>query len=112
MVNFCAVIGCGKRADRDKGTSFYRLPSIITHQGEQTRQLSERRRREWLSAIRRQDIRPENYEHTRVCSEHFISGKPSSLYQTTHPDWVPTKRLGHNEVKETVGGMQKGNAMK
>ena len=103
MVNFCAVIGCAKRADRDKGTSFYRLPSIITHQGEQTRQLSERRRREWLSAIRRQDIKPENYEHTRVCSDHFISGKPSSLYQTTHPDWVPSRCLGHNEKKEALG---------
>ena len=31
MVNFCAVVGCGKRSDRDKGISFYRLPAVITH---------------------------------------------------------------------------------
>ena len=35
MVNFCAVIGCGNRWNRDKGKSFYRLPSIITSQGVQ-----------------------------------------------------------------------------
>ena len=108
MVNFCAVIGCGKRANRDKDTSFYRLPAIITHQGEQTRQLSEKRRREWLAAIRRQDIKPENYEYTRVCSKHFIGRKPSPLYQTTHPDWVPSRCLGHNENKEASGGRYGG----
>lgn len=104
MVNFCVVIGCRKRANRDKGTSFYRLPSIITHQGAQTRELSERRRWEWLAAIRRQDIKPENYPHTRVCSDHFIGGKPSTLYETTHPDWVPSRNLGHDERKEVEGG--------
>lgn len=98
------VIGCGKRANRDKGTSYYRLPSIITYQGAQTRELSERRRREWLAAIQRQDIRPENYPHTRVCSDHFIGGKPSTLYETTHPDWVPSRNRGHDERKEVEGG--------
>ena len=55
MANFCAVFGCGKRGDRDKGTSFYRLPAIITHQGEQTKELSKKRKCEWQAAIKRQD---------------------------------------------------------
>ena len=92
MVNFCAVVGCGKRGDRDKGKRFFRLPTVIKHQGEQTRLLSERRRREWLAAIRRQDIKPENYPYTRVCSEHFVSGQPSKLYESTHPDWAERER--------------------
>ena len=88
----CAVIGC---SGRDKGKSFYRLPCIIKHQGKETEILSERRRREWLSAIRRKDIKEENYQHTRVCSDHFISNKPSSLYDCTNPDWVLSLNLGY-----------------
>ena len=36
------------------------------------------------------DIKPANYQYTRVCSYHFISGKPSQLYDKTNPDWVPS----------------------
>ena len=42
MVNFCAIVGCGKRSDRDKETSFYQLPAVITHQGERMHELSEK----------------------------------------------------------------------
>ena len=112
MVNFCAVVGCGKRGDRDKGTIFFRLPTVIKHQGEQTRLLSERRRREWLAAIRRQDIKPGNYPYTRVCSEHFVSGQPSKLYESTHPDWAPSRNLGHDEKRaKASGGMRYARAV-
>ena len=112
-MNFCAVIGCGKRGDRDKGTRFFRLPAVITHQGEQTRLLSERRRREWLASIRREDIKAENYAYTRVCSEHFVSGQPSKLYESTHPDWTPSRNLGHSEKKtKTSGGARYARAVK
>ena len=100
MVNFCAVIGCGNRWNRDKGKSFYRLPAIITSQGVQTQTLSEKRRVGWLAAIRRKDIKKESYPFIRVCSDHFKSGKPATLYDTTSPDWIPTLNLGHNELKE------------
>jgi hypothetical protein len=78
MVNFCSVIGCGKRSNRDSGISFYRLPAIITHQGDKTKELSEKRRRLWLARIHRGDFKPS--DHTRVCSTHFVTGKPSQLY--------------------------------
>ena len=42
MVNFCAVIGCGNRWNRDKWKSLYCLPAIITGQGVQTQTLSEK----------------------------------------------------------------------
>ena len=42
MVNFCAVVGCGMRSDRDKGVSFYRLPAEITHQGDMTQELKQK----------------------------------------------------------------------
>jgi hypothetical protein len=71
MVNFCSVIGCGKRSNRDSGISFYRLPAIITHQGDKTKELSEKRRRLWLARIHRGDFKPS--DHSRVCSTHFVT---------------------------------------
>ena len=114
MVNFCAVVGCGNRSDREKSLSFYRLPSVITHQGEKTKELSETRRDLWLTRIHRADLGPQKYLHTRICSVHFFSGngqdaidlcayqallyihlgKPSPLYDTNNPDWAPSIHLG------------------
>ena len=80
MVNFCAVIGCGNRWNRDKGKSFYHLPAIITGQGVQTQTLSEKRWVDWLAAIHRKDsIKKESYLFIWVCSDHFKSGKASHL---------------------------------
>ena len=75
MVNFCAVVGCGKRSDRDKGISFYRLPAVITHLAQKTYELSKKHRDAWLSSIHRADLVPKKYANTRVCSRHFVSGK-------------------------------------
>jgi len=75
MVNFCAVVRCGNRSDREKEMGFYRLPAVVEHQGEKTHELSQRRRDLWLARIHRADLGPEKYPYTRVCSLHFISGK-------------------------------------
>jgi hypothetical protein len=103
MVNFCDVKGCSNRADKDKNKSFYRLPAIIKHQGSETESLSSRRQIEWLAAINRSDIKDSNYQHARVCSDHFISGKPSLLYDSTSPDWVPSLKLGYSRYTENCG---------
>ncbi|KAI0226639.1 hypothetical protein LSAT2_022928 [Lamellibrachia satsuma] len=34
-------------------------------------------------------------KYTRICSEHFITGKPAALYDTSSPDWTPSLRLGY-----------------
>jgi len=81
MANFCAIVGCSNRADRDKTKSFYRLPSIISHQGEKTYELSKERRAVWLARIKREDLQPENYPCTCVCSDHFVCGKLAPLYE-------------------------------
>ena len=83
---------------RDK-KSFYRLPAIILKEGEKTRELSENRRRCWLAAINRGDLKPENYPFLRVCSDHFIKEKPAALYEESNPDWVPSLKLGHGEKR-------------
>ncbi|XP_013393256.1 uncharacterized protein LOC106160983 [Lingula anatina] len=103
MVNFCAFIGCSSRGGRDK-KSFYRLPAVRQSEGEKTRELSTKRRAKWLSQISR-DIRPSNLQYTRVCSDHFINGKPADLYDETNPDWVPTLKLGYkSKERATLAG--------
>lgn len=54
--------------------SFFRLPAIVRVKGEEVRKLTERRRRAWISAINRKDLKESNLKYARVCSDHFISG--------------------------------------
>ena len=44
-----------------------------------------------------------------VCGKHVINWKPSALYETTDPTWIPTINLGYELVtistpESTVGG--------
>lgn len=76
MVNYCRVLGCHNRSDREKNLHFYRLPKIILNQGEEHKQLSEERRRLWLARLN-QNLMGKNLDNIRVCSAHFIKGKVS-----------------------------------
>ena len=96
----CAVVGCSKRSDRDKGVSFYRIPTIRTGRGERELELSTKRRAGFLAAISRADLTENSIDQARVCSRHFISGKPASLHEELHPDWLPTQNLGHSKVSQ------------
>ena len=91
-------VNCANRSDRDKGIRFYRLPSVITHQGVQTKERSQERQLAWLAKIRREDLLPGQYKNVRVCSTHFLSGAPSTLYDVTNPDWAPSLNLGYDPV--------------
>ena len=74
MVNVCAIVGCSNRSGREKDRSYFRLPKVTQKQDEEGRILSKRRRERWVNVIRRSDLNPSAY-HTRVSSDHFISGK-------------------------------------
>ena len=102
MVNFCAVVGCANKAKKGDGRSFFRLPAVVTHLGEEDYELSKRRRDAWIARIRREDLKPESYRNVRVCSNHFVTGKPALLYDTTNQDWAPSLNLGHS-VKVSDG---------
>ena len=92
----CAVVGCSNRTEREKGKRFFRLPAIVTHQGDKTHELSNKRG-EWLARIKRDDLRPE-MEYVRVCSDHFVSGMPAKLDDLNNPDWAPLLKLGYNRT--------------
>lgn len=98
----CAILNCHNRSDRSRneGISFYRLPSIICHQGPRAQELSTTRQLEWLAKIQRKDITPDRYCHIRVCSKHFLSGSPANLFDNVNPDWVPSVNLGYGSEGE------------
>ena len=75
MPHLCGVFNCSLNSKREKGKfQFFRLPSILLHQGEEMKKLSEERRREWLANINRADLDDAKADHSRVSSNHFISG--------------------------------------
>ena len=57
VVNFCTVVGCGNRSDRDKGVRFVQLLSVISHKGD----LSKERHDLWFERIYSEDLRPEKF---------------------------------------------------
>ncbi|KAL3858177.1 hypothetical protein ACJMK2_012782 [Sinanodonta woodiana] len=91
MVNTCWVKDCTNRAGGSVKRSFYTIPVVRKFEGEQTKTLSEERRRTWLANINRKDL-PSSY--SKICSDHFIQGRPADLYNRSHPDWAPTLKLG------------------
>ena len=93
----CVVVGCSKRSGRDKDVSFYRIPKIVTNRGEAIQELSRKRRAGFLSAIMRADLTQKVLSNDRICSRHFISGKPATLLDENNPDWLPTLNLGNSK---------------
>ncbi|XP_065681352.1 uncharacterized protein LOC124810861 [Hydra vulgaris] len=98
MVKFCAVFGC---SNREKGKSFFRLTKLVCNQGDDGKILSKERREKWINAINRVGNYPDVL-YTRICNDHFITGKPASLFSQNDPDWVPSLNLGHKKFKFDV----------
>ena len=94
----CLIVGCSKRSGRDKDVSFYRVPKVITSKGRGIEELSRRRREGYIAAISRSDLSDSILENDRICSRHFISGKPAQLEDELNPDWLPTQHLGHSHL--------------
>ena len=96
----CLVLGCSKRSGRDKDVSFYRVPKVITSRGKQEYELTKKRRDGFLAAISRDGLKKTILENDRICSRHFISGKPAYLHDQVNPDWLPSLHLGHSKKAE------------
>ncbi len=43
MVVSCCVVGCSNRAKKGSNTSFYRIPKVITNQGEEVQAITQKR---------------------------------------------------------------------
>ena len=81
----CAVLKCGNRSGRDRDKRFFNHSSL---QGEKALELSGWRQL-WLVRIKRKNLRPDQYPNIQLCSDHFVSGLPSVLFDENNPDWAP-----------------------
>ena len=89
----CIVWGCGSKSGKHKGLGFFRIPKIITDQGEEYEELTRKHREGWISAVSRGDTAEKNILDTeRVCGRHFHQGQ-------FPPDWVPSPKLGKKEYR-------------
>ena len=97
----CVVVGCSSKSGKHKGLGFFRIPKIITNQGEEQEELTTRRGNEWISAVSRDDATNKRVlESERVCSKHFVFGEPAPDWDQFHVDWVPTVALGKKKYVE------------
>ena len=104
----CVVIGCSKRSGCDKDVSFYRIPKVVAHRGKQEYELTKKRRAGFLAAIPRGGLQGTRVlEKDRICSRHFVSGKPAYVYDETNPDWLPTLHLGHTKKQLSREGSER-----
>ncbi|XP_054889167.1 uncharacterized protein LOC129361939 [Poeciliopsis prolifica] len=103
----CCVNNCGSSSHDHRGRmpvnglSFHCFPAWRTKEGDFISQLTRRRREAWVTAVGRREI---TFDHIpssmRVCSRHFVSGKPAYEMLDKDPDWVPSLHLGHDGVDE------------
>ncbi|XP_046654743.1 uncharacterized protein LOC124348559 isoform X2 [Daphnia pulicaria] len=47
-----------------------------------------------------------NLKNLYVCSDHFLTGKPSGQFHKKHVDWAPSINLGSNQTKQFLVGDQ------
>ena len=94
---------------------FFRLSNVIDS-GERSEKLSRDRRKLWLARINRKKLTENqlavNNSTLNVCSNHFISGRPSKLYETCDPDWAPSINLGYSPHNGNTFGIERLNRRK
>ena len=96
----CGIAGCSNSRKNAPNAGLFHLPSIVTT--DKRSELSRDRRSQWLSKINHKNLTAcqlaEKNSTLHVCGKHFINGKPSALYETTDPNWIPTVNLGYELV--------------
>ena len=91
----CCIKDCTNESGKSR-VSFFRIPTVRLDECEITSELSRKRRALWLARINRKDLKENDVkDYTRVCSRHFVSGKPAYHMCDTDPDWAPCLFLGY-----------------
>ena len=74
-VNFCAVLVCSYRSNKEKEKGYCRIPAIVSRWKPKKQALSVERRATWLARLRRENVAADATAFHRVCGDHFISGR-------------------------------------
>jgi THAP domain len=77
MVRHCGVAHCRSDSRKIPRKRFFIVPRVMLFQGEQDKQITQRRRRAWIAALNRRpdDLTTQKLENTYVCEDHFVKGK-------------------------------------
>ncbi|KAK5639648.1 hypothetical protein RI129_012140 [Pyrocoelia pectoralis] len=86
---------------RDWKKRYYLIPSERDKRG---RILEERvkRREYWIQALHRADLTETKIKNMRICSDHFLSGKPAEFGDTSHPDYIPRLKMGYKTTNSSA----------
>ena len=107
MTKICAVLGFSNRSNRESETHFFRVPKENKRRGEIVGRLTKQRRERWLANLSLLVTKGAESKHARVCSDHFVKGRPSDLYDVQNDDCAPTLKLGHKiQIKTSSNGIQ------
>ena len=79
MGKVCCMLSCSSNSKRNKNLSFYKVPTVITHQGNQTQNISKARCQQWLNNIKREDIKNGGYKYPLFALFTFIQVRPFKL---------------------------------
>ena len=80
MRRFCAVLNCSNHANREKGKSNYRFPSIVKNNFREGYELSKVRREKWLAQIFRKNLTKIKLERTRARIKIMLSASTLSVF--------------------------------
>ena len=95
----CIITSCSKGTERDRDVKIFRILTIRAGRSDLREvELSIRRRQGYLAVISRYDLTNDAVENSRICSRHFIFGKPAALFDETYPGWLPTLNLKHSTL--------------
>ena len=77
--------------------NFFKVPSVVTNQGEEAEKLLKERRSLWISAISRDDLTEQIIANDQVCDRHFVSGKGAKSWDRFNVDWNVPWHIVENE---------------
>lgn len=89
MVVNCVVRECFSYGT-DENIRFYCIPAVHKRTDEKSRKLMVLRRSRWARALMLVRDPPPYY---RICSRHFVSGKPAVLADVHNIDWIPNLHM-------------------
>ena len=94
----CVVWAFWSKGGKHKGLGFFRIPKIITDQGEEYEELTTKLRERSINAVSRGDSTEKSILETeRDCGRHFHQGQPAKDFDQFNRDWVPSLNLGKKE---------------
>ena len=89
----CCAVDCANRFSKDSHVTFHHFPEDA------------RRRELWIEAVSRDKWELKTHHH--LCSEHFVSGRPSkdfgdvdyvpTIFKDVKRRWIPTTTQGQAE---------------